>query len=95
MENYKLSKEEKEILKSFENLKINHGADKTDNSMKEKQMAMQAAESFTKKCERINIRLTPYDLDHIKRIATKEGLPYQTLISSILHKYAAGYLRIS
>ena len=37
MENYKLSKEEKEILKSFENLKINHGADKTDNSMKEKQ----------------------------------------------------------
>ena len=54
MENYKLSKEEKEILKSFENLKINHGADKTDNSMKEKQMAMQAAESFTKKSERIN-----------------------------------------
>ena len=52
-------------------------------------------ESFTKKSERINIRLTPYDLDHIKRIATKEGLPYQTLISSILHKYAAGYLRIS
>ena len=95
MENYKLSKEEKEILKSFENLKINHGADNTDNSMKEKQMAMQAAESFTKKSERINIRLTPYDLDHIKRIATKEGLPYQTLISSILHKYAAGYLRIS
>ncbi len=95
MENYKLSKEEKEILKSFENSEINHGTNKNDNFMKEKQIAMQAAESFTKKSERINIRLTPYDLDHIKRIAAKEGMPYQTLISSILHKYAAGYLRVS
>ena len=33
------------------------------------------------------IRLTPYDLGHIKRIAAKEGIPYQTSISSILHKY--------
>jgi predicted DNA binding CopG/RHH family protein len=93
MKNYKLSKEEQQILKSFKNLKSTHDDD--DNFAAEKQIAMQAAESFTKKSERINIRLTPYDLNHIKRIATKEGIPYQTLVSSILHKYAAGYLKIS
>lgn len=93
MKNYKLSKGEKEILEAFENSEISHVKGKNDSFKAEKQIAMQAAESFTKKSERINIRLTPYDLDHLKRIAIKEGMPYQTLISSILHKYAAGYLR--
>ena len=95
MKNYKLSKEEKEILESFENLEATPVVGKNASFITEKQIAIKAAENFTKKSERINIRLTPYDLDHIKRIAIKEGMPYQTLISSILHKYAAGYLRIS
>lgn len=42
---------------------------------------------------RINIRLASTDLIHIKQKAAYEGLSYQTLIASILHKYAAGYLR--
>ncbi len=90
MSNHRLSREEKDILESFENLT----AVRDDDFLAEKQIAMEAAERFTKKTERINIRLTPYDLDHIKRIATQEGMPYQTLISSILHRYAAGYLKL-
>lgn len=41
---------------------------------------------------RINIRLSSTDVANIKMKAAYEGLPYQTLISSILHKYASGYL---
>jgi predicted DNA binding CopG/RHH family protein len=39
---------------------------------------------------RINIRLSSADLEMLKRRAAQEGLPYQSLISSVLHKYAAG-----
>jgi predicted DNA binding CopG/RHH family protein len=40
-----------------------------------------------KKDKCINIRLTTTDLQNIKARALEEGLPYQTLISSIIHKY--------
>jgi predicted DNA binding CopG/RHH family protein len=46
-----------------------------------------------KKDVRINIRLSGNDLSLIKQYAAYEGLPYQTLISSILHKFAAGHVR--
>ena len=45
-----------------------------------------------RKNKRINIRLPSHDLVEIKRLAAREGVPYQTLISSILHKYATGEL---
>ncbi|ACP53407.1 hypothetical protein RPATATE_1107 [Rickettsia parkeri str. Tate's Hell] len=35
-----------------------------------------------------------YDLNHIKRIAAQERMSYQTLIASVLHKYASGYLKL-
>ncbi|ACJ19319.1 hypothetical protein CbuK_2134 [Coxiella burnetii CbuK_Q154] len=41
---------------------------------------------------RINIRISSTDLEQIKQKAAYEGIPYQTLIASILHKYAAGHL---
>ena len=40
-----------------------------------------------------NIRLSSKDLEAIQKRALAEGLPYQTLISSLLHKYATGRLR--
>jgi len=40
----------------------------------------------------INIRISENDLQSIKLLAAREGMPYQTLIGSIIHKYAAGYL---
>ena len=46
-----------------------------------------------RKDRRINIRISTKDLETIQKRALEEGLPYQTLISSLLHKYVAGRLR--
>ena len=46
-----------------------------------------------KKDQRMSIRISGADLDRIKAIALEEGLPYQTLITSILHKYVRGKLK--
>lgn len=49
--------------------------------------AMEAARRYMRKDARINIRLSTADLEMLKRRAAEEGLPYQSLIASILHKY--------
>jgi len=46
----------------------------------------------TRKTKNINIRINELDLASLKRNAEEEGIPYQTLISSVLHKYLAGRL---
>ena len=46
-----------------------------------------------KKDRRLNIRLSSKDLEAIQKRALAEGLPYQTLIASLLHKYATGRLK--
>jgi len=51
--------------------------------------AREAAKRYTRKDARINIRLSLADLEMLKRRAVEEGLPYQTLIASVLHKYVA------
>ena len=87
MKVYKLDKEEKEIIKS-----VNRGEwvpVENLEELKEKfsKMAKKNIE-MKKKNKRINIRLNEYDLEIIKIKARNEGLPYQTLIGSLLHKYA-------
>ena len=52
----------------------------------------EAARHTLTKSERITIRLTKSDLQALKQCAAKEGLPYHTLISSVLHKYVTGQL---
>lgn len=52
-----------------------------------------AAQNYFKKNARVSIRLSEADLRAIKVKANMEGLPYQTLIASIIHKYAAGMLK--
>ena len=49
-----------------------------------------AAEETMKKIARINIRMKADDLQDIKRIADRKGMPYQTLIGSVLHRFAKG-----
>jgi len=44
------------------------------------------------KTKNINIRISDYDLQKVKHRSTEEGIPYQTLISSIIHKYITGRL---
>ncbi|MBU8911116.1 MAG: antitoxin [Desulfobacterales bacterium] len=85
----KLSKEEKELLKSVED-----GEWKTISDFKSEQKRYQAiAKNSLKKDERINIRLATKDLMGIQKKAMQEGLPYQTLISSVLHRYVNGQLK--
>ncbi len=85
----KLSKEEKELLKSVED-----GEWETISDFKSEQKCYQAiAKNSLKKNERINIRLATKDLMGIQKKAMREGLPYQTLISSVLHRYVTGQLK--
>jgi predicted DNA binding CopG/RHH family protein len=91
MKKYELSEEEEEILQAFNENRISRL--KPEKLEFEKKVAREAAKNFRKKSERINIRLTTFDLQHLKDMAAKEGMPYQTLISSVLHKYAAGHLK--
>ena len=49
-------------------------------------------EQIVAKSRNINIRISEHDLEQVKRRAEREGLPYQTLISSVLHKYVSDQL---
>ena len=44
------------------------------------------------KTKNINIRISAFDIEKIKQRSAEEGIPYQTLISSIIHKYITGSL---
>lgn len=46
-----------------------------------------------RKDKRINIRLSPQDLEWIQAMAARDGMPYQTLIFSIIHKFVVGNLK--
>ena len=54
-----------------------------------KQTAVQAARRYMRKDARINIRLSTADLEMLRQRAVEEGLPYQSLIASVLHKYVS------
>lgn len=92
MKKYKLTEEEQEILDYFEKGELVKLPE--EELKKQKEIAKIAAANFFKKSERINIRLPLHDLNNIKRVAAQEGMPYQTLIASVLHKYASGYLKL-
>ena len=81
---YNFDSEEVEILKAFESGKLNGPAPSEDMIM--------AAKKTLKKNKNINIRISENDLESIKLRAAREGMPYQTLIGSIIHKYASGYM---
>ncbi len=83
-----LDPEEREILRAYEEglLRTAFGSSRSADRLKA------AARETLRKDKRINIRLPSHDLVEIKRLAAREGVPYQTLISSILHKYATGEL---
>ncbi len=82
----KLDKEEKEILEAYEKGEFSAIPDSRKKIAEYKKYSAHALQ----KNKRINIRISERDLLRIKRKAVEEGLPYQTLISSMLHKFAAG-----
>jgi predicted DNA binding CopG/RHH family protein len=64
----------------------------TENLDDELAFAKEAAANYLRKGTKINIRLSHYDVEGLRRLAVREGLPYQTLIASILHKYVSRHL---
>lgn len=84
----KLKSEEKEILEAFESGRLK----RVKNAEKEIMTHRVVAGKTFKKDARINIRLSSRDLRALQARALKEGIPYQTLVSSVLHKYVDGQL---
>ena len=83
-----LDEEEKELMASIEKEEWIPVAD----LKAEKEKAVQAARNTLKKDKRINLRLSQKDYRQIQLKAIEEGMPYQTLIASIIHKYLNGSL---
>ena len=84
-----LDSEEKDIVESYDNDKWKS----VKNFDKEKQVHAQYARNTSLKNKRINIRITERDFLSLKEKSQIEGIPYQSLISSILHKYINGTLK--
>ena len=88
MTNNKLNNEEKEILESYE-----QGEWKSVPNLEERKKELKEyAKATIRKDKRLNIRISSRDLNELQRKAIHEGLPYQTYISSILHKFINGRL---
>lgn len=84
----KLDQEEREILEAFESGKTK----RSKNAAQTQRRHQEYAEAMSKKDARINIRLPSKDLRGLQKKALAEGMPYQTLVASILHKYVEGRL---
>jgi predicted DNA binding CopG/RHH family protein len=82
-------KEEQDIAESLENENWI-----SDLSETEKKRLEDYARYSLNKQKRINIRITERDLKKIQAKAVEEGLPYQSLISMLIHKYNAGKILI-
>ncbi len=85
MKNNTLNKEERELLKEFDSGNFK----KTKELTKTKELYRQYAKQTLLKSKSINIRISERDLQKIKSLAAERGLPYQTLISSLLHQYTS------
>jgi predicted DNA binding CopG/RHH family protein len=85
-----IDNDERDLLESLEK-----GEWKPVNNIKdEKEKAVNAARNTLKKDKRINLRLSQKDYHQIQIKAIEEGIPYQTLISSLIHKYLNGSLTV-
>ncbi len=84
----RLDQDEKELLESFEREEWRSVA----GGEAEFQRYREYARATFKKDRRVNIRISSKDLEAIQKRALEEGIPYQTLIASILHKYVGGRL---
>ncbi len=88
MSKKKLPKDEQELLEAVESGEFESVLTKS----RKKELEAIAGHTF-KKDKRINIRISNRDLTAIQAKASEEGIPYQTLVSSIIHKYISGSLQ--
>lgn len=85
MSKVKLNQDEQKLLEAYESdeFKSNLNADR-------RKLLAEAAKDTFKKDKRMNIRISSRDMEALQRRALEEGLPYQSLVSSVLHKYVSG-----
>ena len=83
-----IDEEERDLMKSLEDDEWRP----VEDFKQQKKAAVEAARNTLKKDKRINLRLSQKDYHQIQIKAVEEGIPYQTLISSIVHKYLNGSL---
>ena len=84
----KLSRAEREVLEAFERGELK-SVENVEQVMAEHR---RVAEDTARKDARINIRLSSKDLRALQSRALREGVPYQTLVASVLHRYVVGQL---
>jgi len=89
MKYFELDKKEDEILQDFEKGVFK----RVENYKKEGFKYKNYAKATLNKTKNINIRLSEKDLQKIKTKAVEEGIPYQTFLSSLIHKYIGGKLK--
>ena len=88
MKKIKLDAEEQDILDSFERGEWKPVA----NRSREVARHVRFAKNTLAKDKRVNIRISSKDLEQLQVIAVEDGLPYQTLMASVLHRYVSGRL---
>ena len=84
-----LDEEERQLLQDFERGEF----ESLKNFRHEKRQLEAAAKETLQKRKRINIRISARDLKQLQKRAVAEGMPYQTLIASTLHKFVTGQLK--
>jgi predicted DNA binding CopG/RHH family protein len=84
----KLDRQERDLLESVDRGEWQSIA----GSKKTRRRYQEYAKATFKKDRRVNIRISTKDLEAIQKRAIEEGIPYQTLIASLLHKYVSGRL---
>jgi predicted DNA binding CopG/RHH family protein len=80
-----LDEYESEILEAFESGKLKPVEPSEDFKV--------IARNTMRKNKKINIRISENDLTALQRKAARDGIPYQTLIGSVLHRFASGFLK--
>ena len=88
MKNPNLDREERELLKSVESGEWESVPDLEGELRRHQEYARHTL----RKDRRVNIRISSRDLEDIQALAVEEGIPYQTLMASVLHKYVSGLL---
>lgn len=89
MKYYDLDKTEQQILNDYEAGKL-----KPVKSFKvEKNQYKKYTKSVLDKTKNINIRISESDLAKVKSMAVKKGVPYQTMLTSVIHQYSTGVIK--
>ena len=86
--NDEISAEERDLLARFERGELRSAPD----AEREVETARQAARNTFNKTKRVNLRVAERDFNLAHSRAREDGIPYQTLLSSVIHKYLSGRL---